>query len=305
MVELTKLSLGINNCFAVKRFPEPEEWIKIVSSDLDLKIAQFSYDLLDPRTYPSALNENVYETVDILNKYDITIHSCFTGLVMYSCNLLLHPYQSMRIDGIQWYEKAIELAAQLNTKGCGGHIGALSCNDMKNEEKRGYLEKNLVYALSYLTKIAHLKGQQFFLWEPMPIRREPPCTTSEAKLLLKEANKYAHIPIKLCIDTGHQCPWDVTSPNELDTYFWLKQLAHESPVIHLQQTDGKGDRHWPFTKKYNQMGIIKPSQVIEAVEASEAKECLFILEVIHPFEMKESQVIKDLQTSVQYWKEFL
>ena len=41
---------------------------------------------------------------------------------------------------------------------------------------------------------------------------------------------------------------------------------------HLQQTDVKGDRHWPFTKKYNQKAIIKPSQVIEAIEASEAKE---------------------------------
>lgn len=41
------VSFGINTCFAVKRWPEAEEWTAIVA-DLGLEQVQFSFDLLDP-----------------------------------------------------------------------------------------------------------------------------------------------------------------------------------------------------------------------------------------------------------------
>ena len=63
---MTKFTLGINNCFAVKRWPEPDAWTKIVASDLELSGVQFSYDLLDPRTCAPALMEVVDEIRDAL-----------------------------------------------------------------------------------------------------------------------------------------------------------------------------------------------------------------------------------------------
>ena len=42
------VQLGINNCFAVKRWPLGKDWIRIVKEDLELDCAQFSFDLLDP-----------------------------------------------------------------------------------------------------------------------------------------------------------------------------------------------------------------------------------------------------------------
>jgi len=77
----------------------------------------------------------------------------------------------------------------------------LSCEDQKNEERRKYLKNCLTDALSHLTRIAASLRHEFFLWEPMPISREQPCTISEAKRLLKEANEVTKIPVKLCIDT--------------------------------------------------------------------------------------------------------
>jgi len=268
-------------------------------------VVQFSYDLLDPRTCASALMEVVEEIRDALKTYGVSIHSCFTGLAMYSFNLLMHPNQAMRVDGIDWHEKGIMLASKLGAKGSGGHLAALSCEDQKNEERRKYLKNCLTDALSHLTGIAASLGHEFFLWEPMPISREPPCTISEAKRLLKEVNEVTKIPVKLCIDTGHQCPWDVTFPADLDVYAWLRELAQESPVIHIQQTDGKGDRHWPFTSEFNRDGIISSEKILKAIDDSGAKETLLALEIIHPFEARESQVLEDLKLSVGYWKEYI
>ena len=38
--------LGINNCFAVKRWPRPDDWASIVANDLGLDLVELSLDLL-------------------------------------------------------------------------------------------------------------------------------------------------------------------------------------------------------------------------------------------------------------------
>jgi hypothetical protein len=51
---MSRLHLGINVCFAVKRWPEPEQWIRIVKDELGLDCCQFSLDLVDPLLDESA-----------------------------------------------------------------------------------------------------------------------------------------------------------------------------------------------------------------------------------------------------------
>ncbi|KKK75953.1 hypothetical protein LCGC14_2868580, partial [marine sediment metagenome] len=45
---MSKITLGVNNCFAIGRYPEPEEWLGVVKSELGLEHVQFSFDMLDP-----------------------------------------------------------------------------------------------------------------------------------------------------------------------------------------------------------------------------------------------------------------
>ena len=42
-----KARLGINTCFAVKRWPEPGDWARIVRDELGLEIVELSLDLID------------------------------------------------------------------------------------------------------------------------------------------------------------------------------------------------------------------------------------------------------------------
>ena len=39
--------LGINTCFAVKRWPQPERWARLVRDELRLDLVQHSLDLVD------------------------------------------------------------------------------------------------------------------------------------------------------------------------------------------------------------------------------------------------------------------
>ncbi len=301
---MVKINLGMMNCFAVKRWPESEVWCKIIGKDLNLRYAQFSFDLLDPRTIEPAKTIMCKEIIKGCKKYNIHLTSAFTGLASYSFNLLLHPEFGMRMDALNWYEEAVKTGALMEADGVGGHIGALSMRDFENTTKKEYLMDSLMEALVHLSFLGKQKGLKFLLWEPMPVPREAPCTIDEAKRLYELANRNTQIPIKFCLDLGHQCTYSIRGKDR-DTYAWLKELAPFSPVIHIQQTDGKMDRHWPFTKEYNKVGIIDPPRIIEAIEDSGAKETTLLFEIIHAPETNENKVLEDLKESVEYWRKYL
>jgi hypothetical protein len=44
---MTSYRLGINTCFAVKRWPQPERWARLVRDELRLDLVQHSLDLVD------------------------------------------------------------------------------------------------------------------------------------------------------------------------------------------------------------------------------------------------------------------
>lgn len=301
---MAELRLGINTCFAVKRWPEAREWAEIVGCKLDLDLAQFSFDLVDPRVRPSVRLRKSVEAKEAAKECGVEIHSTFTGLGAYSFNLLMHPDVGMRSDALDWYEQAVSMTSEMGAGGTGGHVASMSYNDYGNKARRAYLIDSLIESLQHLSRMARDMGQRFLLWEPMPVPREPPCNIADAKSLYRRVNKGAGVPIFFCMDTGHQCAYSECGV-DVDTFQWVKEIGPMSPAMHVQQTDGKMDRHWPFTPEFNQKGLIRGDRLVEAIEASGAGEVALLLEIIHPFEEREDKVLEDLERTAAYWKEFV
>lgn len=298
---MSKIKLGINNCFAVKRWPEPEEWCRIIAEELRLKYVQFSFDLLDPRVSQPARGKISKKTRKVAEDYGLEIHTTFFGLSLYSFNQLLSPDIGVRQDALHWCEEAVFMTTELEAKGTGGCLGSLSVRDLSTPSRKEYLTNELIESLQHLAQLAALESQQFLLWEPTPVAREICHTMEEAKSFHQEVNKNSAVPINFCLDVGHQCAVDAKGKDK-DPYTWLKRFAALSPVVHIQQTDGKLDTHWPFTEEFNKKGIIKPKRVVEAIQESGADETFLFLEILHPFEADEKKVLKDIKESVAYWK---
>src|SRR5258708_15394480 len=148
---MSRLHLGINTCFAVKRWPEPEQWLTIVKEELGLDYCQFSFDLIDPMFDDSAIASYAASVRNIAAEKHVTIHSTFTGLAAYSWSQLLHPIPSLRSAAMQWYRRAIDLTVQLGALGTGGHIGALSVQDAQNAQRKQTLVEELKERLSDLS----------------------------------------------------------------------------------------------------------------------------------------------------------
>ena len=296
---MAEITLGTNNAFAAKRWPESRAWAKIVAEELGLKDVQYSMDLLDPllpEPGRGALCEDIVRTA---KEYGLSVRTTFSGLIGYAQNLLTHPDRWRRDQAFRWYEGAIDITRKLGALGTGGHMGAMSAEDYRDEARRRFLTSSLIDAVKELSRYAASSGLEFLLWEPMPTPREAPHTPEEAVELMQAVNEGGGVPVKLCFDLGHCCAHNLAEPG--DPHEWLEKLLPWTPVVHLQQTDGKGDHHWPFTKEFNRVGIVQPERIVEIVKSSPLERVDLVFEIAHAFEAPDRQVIDDHKQSVEIW----
>jgi D-erythrulose 1-phosphate 3-epimerase len=299
-----KVTLGINTCFAVKRWPEADQWARIIRERLGLDRVQFSFDLADPLAAQETGFNAVERIRSAADRYELRVESCFTGLAAYSMNLLLDPDEDMRRWAEKWYAAAIRFAGALGCDSVGGHLGAMSMYDYHDARRHALLEEQLVGEVHRLASIAREAGLKCLLWEPMPVERELLTTIQGATRMLDFVNEDSPLPVRLCLDLGHMCCC-TSHRQDADALAWIRALGNRSPVIHLQQNDGKSDSHLPFTDECNRSGIVRPSAVLTALDESGATETSLVLEVIHSFECPEEQVVNDLEQSVRYWRNSL
>ncbi|HYM83723.1 MAG TPA: sugar phosphate isomerase/epimerase, partial [Candidatus Dormibacteraeota bacterium] len=118
-----RVRLGVNTCFAVKRWPRPEDWAPLVRDRLGLGVAQHSLDLVDLERGPASGADQAAEVREAVETAGLELHSTFTGLAAYSRNLLLSPDGRERMAAEAWLERAIRFTTAVGGAGTGGHVG--------------------------------------------------------------------------------------------------------------------------------------------------------------------------------------
>lgn len=293
-----RVRLGINNCFAVKRWPRPSDWARVVRDDLGLDLVELSLDLIEDIDVPTERERAADQILAALSQYRLQADTIFTGLAAYSQNLLMHPDPLRRRAAVEWYLAVIDMAARLGTKGTGGHVGAMSVPDWTDRVPRADRWAGLQQGLAELTRHARDAGLDYFLVENLASCREP-STMSELETLLTDGDT-DRVPVRLCLDLGHQCVPGTGGPDR-DPYGWLERFGSRLAEVQLQQSDGIADRHWPFTSERNGVGRIDAGRVLDTLSDSGAGDVLLILEIIPAFEQDDAEVIADLQASASYW----
>ena len=296
---MTAFRLGINTCFAVKRWPRPADWAPIVRDELGLDLVQHSLDLVDTAAGEAELRREATALRETCDTAGLELHSTFTGLAAYSTNLLLHPDLARRRRALDWYRQVIDFTAAAGATSTGGHVGACSVADWREPRQRAERWHELQASLRLLAADARHAGLDSLMIENLAAAREP-STMAGVRSLLTDGDA-GHVPIVLCLDVGHQCVPGATGA-EADPYAWLAQLGSVAPVVQLQQSDAAADHHWPFTPEANRAGRIEAERVLRAIEASGATEVALILEIIPPFEADDDQVVEDLRASAEYWR---
>lgn len=296
---MTDFVLGMNNCFAVKRWPESEEWARIIAEDFGLKTVQFTFDLMDPRAGAGVVASYLDHTRIACERYGLTIHSTFTGFLPFMQNLLLHPEPAFREDALAWFKAAIDVTARLKVPHLGGYFGALSMKDVSDPMRRQERMDAWLDSLRELAQEAKDKGLESLIIEPMAGWREPPTGIGESLAL---ASMKTAVPLRIAIDLGHAVVKG-REGDDLDPYAWLKRVSPVAGCVHLQQSNDKYDLHQPFTPETNKTGRIDPKKAVEAIKASGVGKAVLMFEIVHACEEDEKKVIAEIKGSVDQWRE--
>jgi D-erythrulose 1-phosphate 3-epimerase len=299
---MTTFRLGINTCFAVKRWPRPSDWAPVVRDELGLELIQHCMDLVDLEAGRADLERQAVAVRDCCAAAGLTLHSTFTGLAAYSANLLLHPDSGRRVRARELLKLMIDFTAAAGAQSFGGHVGAYSVADWRDPGRRDELWRGLRADLDLLAAHARDAGLTSLMVENLASAREP-ATIGAVRALLTPGDE-GRVPVVACLDVGHQCV-PGSSGDDADPYAWLERLGAFAPVVQLQQSDAGADHHWPFTPQTNKIGRVRADLVLRALQASGATKVALILEVIHPFEADDDQVVDDLRASVHYWRRAL
>ncbi len=294
-----KVNLGINTCFALKRWPRPADWASVVRNDLGLDLVELSLDLVEGIETFAGSRDAVERHRAALDANGLRAHATFTGLSAYSLDLLMHPDQGRREAALQWYRTIIDLTASLGARATGGHVGAMSVPDWNDPERRGERWEGMRRDLATIAAHANTAGLEYLLVENLVAVREP-STMAQLDELINDGDAN-HVPWRLCLDVGHHCV-PGTEGGERDPYAWLRHFGRGLVEVQLQQSDGIADHHWAFTPEHNATGLIEPSRVLETLESAGAGTVDLIFEIIPSWEEPDDRVIGDLRHSVDLWR---
>ena len=287
------MDVGVNLCFAIKRWPEPEEWARIAADELGVSSVQFTMDLIDPWWPESDRAAMAARVREAAGRRGIAIHSVQIGLAGYTYNGLLHPDETARRIAEEWWRRSIDLAAELGAGAAGGPIGALSVADAASPERRKALYAEVVGRLGGLADHAKRSGLEALLVEPTPLPREIPSTIDEAKRLVADTAGGA-VPLRFVIDVGHAL-YRPLYGEDASLVPWLTELRDHIGVLHLQNHDYRADAHWGWP---DARGSYDPAGFHREVSEAGLDHLPVFIEVFSPFEQADDEIVPLIRSSL-------
>lgn len=200
-----KIYLTIDNCFAIKRWVRPRDWMKVIHDIGGVSCIEASTDNeIDPLFNTEDFrNEWVDEVKQCEKKYGQKVVSFYSGYATYRTVGLASWAKSSR-DIIKncYFKNIIDTAAKLGAQ-VGNTLSAFSepvLNDAeKYQEAKGFLAENLVE----MTKYAADKKVTFG-YEQMYTPNQGFWTIDGCRDWIKHVYAKAGNPMYITIDTAHQ-----------------------------------------------------------------------------------------------------
>lgn len=298
---MAKIALGFNcNCFT-NRYDEPEEWTRICR-ELGVRQVMFNVDLIDP-WWPWGLQRRLCDrTLEACARNGVAIRASFGGHHGHQ-HYLGHPDPRARRAAEGFFRRAIRQSAYLGAGSFGTCFAILSARTQADPDLREDVLQSAIQAYHRLARYGARVGLKALAYEATSVPRETCATFAENDRILEACADMA-VPMRVCLDMGHRYRGGL--PEEADHLAWIRRYGERCDVIDCQQTDLEASRHWPFTDENNRKGVVRPEEVVKAIEDSGAAEVLLAFELrTAAFHPQEEGFVRDLEASVQYWRRWV
>jgi len=130
------MKIGLNLSFAVKRWLEPKFLSSMIRNELETRYIQFTWDLLNP-WWPSRQRDKIArEWSQAFKKESLILTGTFGGLASYTYPQLMAPSAEQRKISLDFFKRAIDMSAVMESNSIGTPLGGMTHNDAYNEKKR-------------------------------------------------------------------------------------------------------------------------------------------------------------------------
>jgi sugar phosphate isomerase/epimerase len=371
-----QIYLVADNCFAIKRWVEPHEWLA-VARDLGLSYVQASTDNEFDALYsdPAYMRGWVAEVFRASQETGVHVRSVYTGYQTYRTCGLGHPDARVRdriIDG--WVKPTIDWCAELGAE-LGFHLFAYPDSVLQDRASYLAVTDRIIDDLAGLADYAQQQGVRISV-EQMYSPHQPPWTIEQSRYFLAEVYRRAGAACYVTVDTGHQVgqakfrrpsaesiasvvaagaggqkvqsvwlgpesafrlaerasiesrddlamrvaaeldanPQFFSQVQDSDLYEWVRHVGRHSPLMHLQQTDGTGSHHAPFTRATNERGVVHPLPLLQALRDSYQQTPMsdmpppvdsvsLSFEIFSGTAETPREVLAKMRESIQYWRQ--
>ena len=299
----TYATLGLSHTDERVRNRLRDQWVKVhanTARQLDAGLGFFAHAIPDPALQEPAVYHSCLEEL-YRNLASLASYAAQIGLRSIGVEQMYSPHQPpWTIKGAKTLLSAVHQTAQ---------------------------------APFYLTlDLGHMNGQQCFLkpsadqisvWIDCK-KAGLPCKgiwlgPAEAVEIFRSA-VFGEIQKATAVDLI-QARWEgfdylFATPEDGSVHAWIEALAPYSPILHLQQSDGKSSPHWPFAPEYNLLGIIHAEEVLRSIARAYAKtvaeglpqRCGEIILTLEPFigtAGNTTDALEEIAQSIQYWRQYL
>jgi sugar phosphate isomerase/epimerase len=298
------IKLGLNLNPFVNRFAEPAPLVDVIAGEIGIGRVQLVHEFINPAWPAATVRRLTDEMAAACVRRGLRITSLMTGPYG-RLNHFGHPDPEVRAYYLGWFERLVDIAADLDCPAVGTQFAILAYRDFDDPLRRKAIMDAALDCWRRLADHAAKRGLGFLFWEPMSVAREIGHTIAETRRLQDQldAARLA-IPLLAMIDIDHG---DVSSRNADDTdpYAWAKAFAARSPLIHIKQSSANKGGHWPFTAEHNRNGRIVPQKLIEIIRSAGGGDNELCMELaFREREPTDRNVVAMIRESVAYWRPY-
>jgi len=246
-----RIYLVIDNCFAIKRWVRPEDWMELCA-EIGFKYVQASTDNeIDPLfSTPEYMDDWFTQVERSSKKTGVELVNFYTGYQTYRTAGLAHPDRRI-VEHLKknWIYNLVERINRFGADGLGFSYFAIPDRVMQDPKLHKATIETLYEDLCDIANFAYEQNEVKVSVEQMYVPYQPPFTIQDSKQYLQRVYEKDSKPIYITLDTGHmvgQHKFLRPSAKEIEQSF-----TQAEPSIWLG-----GDRVYEIWREYKSSGKV-------------------------------------------------
>ncbi len=203
-----RIHLGIDNCFAIKRWTEPCEWGKVIG-EMGLQYVEAVPDLeCEPLLNPADYRRDWTEKVNRLREETgIRVVMFYSNDSTYDSIGFSHPDGRIRRHFVEnWFGNFIEMASAIGSD-IGYYVQATPESMLYSAEGRREAASRAYECIVRVNRMAGDAGIRHVALEQMYTPHQPPFRIADMRSLIVNVTRDSGVPFFLTEDVGHHCPF--------------------------------------------------------------------------------------------------